>query len=282
MTNIVIGYPNYAKGATYTGGSYVGSLPVTNLGTRELAQVARTTNTNVSSTKFYVDLTDNRVLRTFALVNHNLSQLATVRIKGSTTAFDTSDAFDTSNVAAWSLTFDNLVDWESSVWWIGVAGDEYLRSPYSVIIDLGQWKTARYLTIEISDTANVDGYVQIGYFFAGNAIQPAVNMSYGLQDGWIDYSSVEQSENGTEFFTERRRLRTVTLALDWLSEGESKYFHELQRMCGTVNDILYIPYPDSREETQRYGFLGRLEELSPVERVFLSTRKLPLKIKERA
>ena len=62
MTNIVIGYPNYAKGATYTGGSYVGSLPVTNLGTRELAQVARTTNTNVSSTKFYVDLTDNRVL----------------------------------------------------------------------------------------------------------------------------------------------------------------------------------------------------------------------------
>ena len=52
-------------------------------------------------------------------------------------------------------------------WWTGTAGDEYYRSPYPALLAMPDFTTARYITVEIDDTTNPDGYVQIGRLFAG-------------------------------------------------------------------------------------------------------------------
>ena len=280
MSNIILGYPNRANSSTFAGGSWVGTLPVSNLATREIAQVARSSDTALVSTRFTVDLTQTRSIKLLGLVNHNLSQTATWRIKGSNTAVENSEVFDTGDKPVWTMYFGGLVEWESVSWWIGIAGDEYLRSPYAAMVVLPEWFSVRYLTIEITDLTNPDGYVQVGRFFAGNAIQPQLNADFGLKDSWEDLSTKEYSESGAMFTVARRRLRSVEFMLSGLSPTEAQYFHEIQRLSGTIDEILYVPYPDDMGESQRYGFLGHMVELSPIEYPRYNLRSLPIKIKE--
>jgi hypothetical protein len=178
------------------------------------------------------------------------------------------------------MSFGDFVEWESATWWSGIAGDEYLRSPYNAQIVLDDWYSVRYLTIDIVDTTNPDGYVQIGRLFAGNAIQPAVNADFGLQDAWEDMSSFELSEDGAMFATARRRLRLVTFQFSFLSHTEAQYIHELQRLSGTIDEILYIPYPDDMGESQRYGFMGAMQQLSAIEYPRHALRSTSMRIKE--
>ena len=277
--NIIIGYPNRADGATYSAGSWLAGLPASNLASRELWKVARSTNADLTSTKFRVDLGASKQLKVLSLCNHNLSANATWRVTLGTAA-GASDIYDSGWKSVWSLTFDSVVEWGSAVWWSIPGGDEYLRSPFNAVIIANDTFAARHITVEINDTANADGYVQIGRLFAGGAIQPAYNAQYGLQDSWRDLSTFDTAESGAFWATERRRMRSVSFVLPWLSPGESAYFHELQRQVGTIGEVLYIPYPSDMSESQRYGFLGRLSELSPIDYPYYRARSLPLKIEE--
>jgi hypothetical protein len=63
---------------------------------------------------------------------------------------------------------------------------------------------------------------------------------------------------------------------------EAAYLHEFQRLVGTIDEVLYIPYPADMGESQRYGFMGRLTELSAIDYPYFRIRSLPLKIEELA
>ena len=279
MQNIILSYPNRADAATITGGSWSGALPVTNLANREVWKVARSTDTLPASTKFNVDIGAHKPLRCFALANHNMSAAATWRVTlGSTAGND--DIYDSGWQNVWKITFDDVVEWESITWWAGVAGDEYLRSPYAAMHAAPDIYTARYLTIEVNDAANVDGYVQIGRLFAGGALQPTYNPVYGLQDGMTDLSTTDAAESGAFWGTERRRMRYTSLVLGWVTPTEAQYIQEMQRSLGTIGEVLYIPYPADMGESQRWGYIGRMSELSPIEYPYYRMRSLPIKLEE--
>lgn len=449
MQNIILSYPNRVDGSTITGGNWLPALPAQNLANRELWKVARSTDAALASTKFSVDLGADRLLRCFALANHNFGPEARWKvkvlgeegaenlclysekfaesawIKGSNNivadqvfdpyggggaygiksngtlgnlflsqsilaiepgphtwsawvmcpntstfpangrvltlrrnrggevvqqsilmsasglisgewlrlsvtmedvaigdaltcflGYDFAPSGDTtstlyiyaaqlesglspltykpttsspSNIAllyssqwqdAWQMAFDNLVEWESTIWWTGTAGDEYYRSPYPALLAMPDFITGRYVTVEIDDTANPDGYVQIGRLFAGGGIHPATNASYGLQDSWRDLSTMDASESGSAWATERRRLRGVSFVIDHLTLSEAAYIHEMQRLLGTVKEVLYLPYPDDLGESQRYGFIGSLSELSAIEYPYFNARSSAFKIEE--
>lgn len=279
MQNIILSYPNRADAATITGGSWSGALPVTNLANREVWKVARSTNALLASTKFNVDIGDQKPLRCFALANHNMSASATWRVTlGSTTGGD--DIYDSGWISIWRMAFNDIVEWESITWWTGVAGDEYLRSPYAAMHAAPDIYTARYLTIEVNDAANVDGYVQIGRLFAGGALQPTYNPVYGLQDGMTDLSTTDAAESGARWSTERRRIRNTSFVLGWVTPTEASYVQEMQRSLGTIGEVLYIPYPADMGESQRWGYIGRMSELSPIEYPHYRARSLPIKLEE--
>lgn len=279
--NIIIGYPNRSDAGAISGGAWLAGLPLANMQNRELAKVARSTDCNAASTRFELDLGADRALRTFALVNHNLSADALWRVTLGTTPGG-ADVHDSGTLQVWQMSFDDILDWESASWWLGIAGDEYLRSPYAAMFSAGDYYTARYVTVQIQDAANADGYVQIGRFFAGNAIQPQYNAAYGLQDAWEDLSTTDRAESGADWAVEMRRLRSVSFVLEHLGPTEASYYHEMQRMVGTTGEVLYMPYPADPGENQRYGFLGMLSELSPIDYPYYRARSLPLRIKERA
>lgn len=275
MANLGLAYVNRAIGATVSGGSWQSALPASNVATRVLAAVARSTNALTSSTKLQLDLGAARTLRAFALVNHNLSTAATWTIKLGTTS-GASDVYSGSAANVWRLTA-----MDATVAALGVDDATYQRNDYAAVQVLAQSYSARHLTIEIADTGNADGYVQLGMVFAAGVWSPQVNAEYGLQDGHVDLSSSTAAESGAEWDTARRRRRRVKFLLSRLTQAEGDVVHEMQRVLGTVDDVLYIPDLADAAAQQRYGFVGRLQEMSTLEYPTYAIRAKGFQILER-
>lgn len=275
MANLGLSYVNRAIGATVSGGSWQSALPASNAATRGLAAVARSTNALTSSTKLQFDLGASRTLRAFALVNHNLSSAATWAIKLGTSSGG-SQVYNGSAANVWQLTA-----FDATVAALGVDDATYQRNDYAAIQVLSQAYSARYLTVEIADTANADGYVQLGMVFAGGVWSPTVNAEYGLQDGHNDLSTSSAAESGAPWDTPRRRQRHVRFLLPRLTQAEGDIVHEMQRVVGTVDDVLYIPDLADAAAQQRYGFVGRLREMSALEYPVYAQRAKGFQIVER-
>lgn len=280
MSNLILGWPNRIDDATLTGGSWRAGLTLANLQNRRMSSVARSTTDATADTKFLADLGQSRSLRVVALVNHNLSIDATWRITLGTSSGG-SQVYDSGWQGAWAMTFDSeMLEWEADNWWAGIADDEYVRHPFNIVWPFDAYYSARYVTIEIDDTTNPDGYVQIARPFVGGGLQPVTNASFGASDGWVDPSGIEAAISGAEFFDMRQRYRAARFALEWLDNEDFKRAFELQRRLGTTGEVLYVPDPADLDACQRRGFLGRLRELSPIEYPRLSIRSAAFELKE--
>lgn len=276
MANLGISWVNRAIGATVTGGSWLAGSPASRVATRELAAVARSTNALTSSTVLQLDLGAARTLRAVALVNHNLSTAATVQVDLGTSSGGT-QVLVGSAVNAWQLG-----GFDATVAALGLDDAAYQRSDYAVIQVLSQAYSARHLTIRIADTGNPDGYVQLGMVWAGGLLVPAVNPDYGSpQHGHSDLSSGAETESGASDRTPRRRLRTASFVLPMLTTSEAELAHEMQRVVGTVDDVLYVPDVSDAAAQQRYGFVGLMREMRPIEYPFYARQAKGFALVER-
>lgn len=278
----MIGWPNRGAESAFSGGAWSPALPLSNLSTREPWKVARSIDLLQSSTKFDCDLGSVRNLRSFALGNHNLSRNARWRILLGT-AQSGSDIYDSAWQAVWTLSFDSdLLEWGSLSFWEGAVDDPYAYTgyPYPAVHVLPDWSNARYLTILIDDPENPAGYVQIGKFFAGGGFQPEYNASYGLKDSWIDPTMITDTESGYSFADSRRRRRRVQFSTDHMDSWDAAISMEIQRRQGVWGEVLWVPYPHSQPETQRYGFIGRMTELPGLDYPRYKTRSISWAITE--
>lgn len=89
MSNCLFGWPIYSDpSVTVTPtflagiGSWSASLPLTNLQDRRLAKVTRSSTAAVADTVFQMVLAASRTVKLFAIPDHNLSQSATLRVRG--------------------------------------------------------------------------------------------------------------------------------------------------------------------------------------------------------
>lgn len=177
--------------------------------------------------------------------------------------------YDSGWVNAMQMSLTNAVtDWGANYGLIAVASAQI---------------SARYLQVDIDDPGNSAGYIEAGRLFVGGAFQPTINAAYGLKDGWSDdLSSKTRAQAGAVFVTERRRLRFVNFQIDYLTQAEANEVHELQMLAGTTREVLYVPDSADAVHTQRYGFVGELEELSAIEFPLPSARSSGFRIKELA
>jgi hypothetical protein len=274
MANICLAYPNrIGTGATVSGGTWSATLPLANVADRQITKPARSTGATLAATKFNCDFGSARSLRVFALVNHNLSSAALWRVSLGTSSGGT-QVYAGAWVNVWQLSL------EAGLSSLGVQDADYQRWPFAAVHCLTAPLSARYLTIEVDDTTNTDGYVQIGRAFAAGAFQFAVNPAFGLKDGLRDLSSKASAESGAVWSTPRRRLRQVDFSHPQLTLAEGDTLHEAQRHLGTVDEVFYVPDPTDAAATQRYGFLGQLQELGALDYPNYAMRGLTMRIAE--
>lgn len=264
-TNVLIGYRNLADLATTTlsNGSWSADAPQANLLTADVTETARTADAANASTIISWDLGSAMAIDAIAIPNHSMTTAAQHRLSlGSSAGGTEVHAGAQANVFL-------------------VSGDGRTGLDFMLVIPLPARPSARYGKLELFDAANPDGHLDLGRLVIAQGLIPAVNASWNLGNGWGSASRKARTDGGRRQSWSGRRWRYVELALDWLTDAEGDTVHDIQRVCGTDRDVLYLPDLDDAAACQRYGIWGPIDELSPIRYPMLDTRTVALRIEDR-
>ncbi|WP_136419976.1 hypothetical protein [Herbaspirillum sp. ST 5-3] len=283
--NIIFGYPNRTDEGTLSGGSWQASLPLANLQSRVFAKVARSTDATEASTTFTIDLGQERTIGVLGLVGHNISVDGTVRLRGAATQAEltTNPMYDSGYVNGWpsGMVPLDLLEWEDNNFWLGTLSPESRAGYQSPFTHTFSRTTTRWWEIDISDTTNADGYLQIGRLFLADTWQPAYNMSYGLSLRYEDQSQIETSLGGVDYFDGKTKYRITRFDLDWLSDEEAyTRIVEMQRMLGISGELLIVPDPDDVTNMPRRAYVGRLKSIGELVHDRFGNYRTAVEVKE--
>lgn len=266
------GSPIYSDvGATYTpalsGGSWVAALPLANLQERSLAKVARSTNVLAASTQCECDLGVARAVALVALPKHTISAAGQIRVRAYTGPGGTG-----------SLVYDSGT---LTVWPAGVTAEDIVGWNLGWFLVLPSAQTARYWLLEITDTTNPAGYLDLARLVLAGGWQPTVNLSAGEQLGVTSLTRRDVTDGGAASYVEGPQRRVQTFAIDGLPETEAlTHGFDLQRLAGTSGQIFFVFDPTDTVTGWRRSFLATLRELSALEAPAYQLAKLPFALTE--
>lgn len=269
MANITLSWRNRTDASTLASGSWLSTLPLNNIKNRQVQKVARSSDATLTSTKFTVDLGSAKTIGVVALIVHNISVDGTCRIRGNSITDMTTPAYDSGWVDVWpnGIIPQDLLEWEDDNFWLGTMSQEDRAGYNAPYINLmASQQSLRYWLIEIDDTTNADGYVQIGRLFMGATWTPEYNYEQGSAGlGYSDPTTVEKSLSEAEYFDVRSRSRVFGFNLKFLSSAEAySYVLELQRLAGTSGEVLCIPDSEDTDYLVKRSFVGRMISMSKI------------------
>lgn len=282
MANALIAYNNRVDGATLSGGSWLSGLPLNNLKDRQIGKVARSASALTTATQFDTDIGEDKTTRVIALIGHNLSLDATIRIRGGNDpAFATTD-IDTGWLEVWPAVYPSeTLDWEASNFWSGkYLAEEISGYTLTHVDDLGAVYRSRYWRIEINDPTNSSGYVQIGRAFFGQAWQPSINLLAGASIGWEPNTQVQSALSGGEFFKRYNPTRVARFTTRHTEDEGMANAFEIQRRMGIDGEVVFVWNPDDTVHSIRRRFVGRLRSLSQLEFPWVDRTQTGWEIKE--
>lgn len=270
MANVALLWRKPTDAGVYSGGSWAGGLPASNLAEPDVRRVARSTGTTTAETHFRVDL--NAVMPVsisdFVLLNHNLTTAATVRFVVTTDAADASPAartVDTGPLSVWVPT----VVYGSHPWgvfpWNGIDATAY-PSGTEFFHRSGQVGLGRYVWCYIEDAANPAGYIEIGRFMSGASWSPRTNVAYGASIRWIDPGEARRTRGGRRIINARPRYRQFELSFQRLTKSEAfGVAFEIDRQLGKGgNFYLSIDPEEGGEFRFRRSVYAALVDSAPI------------------
>ncbi len=261
MPRPILAFPTFLDdGVSYeptlSNGSYTTTLPLTNIKTRHLSEVARTSNALAASTKFDADLGVARAVGLLAILVPNLTQssVPTVRWRGASDSGFISVVYDSGTVQAFPSGVDRELADGLNIWTVTIPSTA---------------QTARYWRCEIVDTANVDGYLDFARVFIAQAYYPTIAPVYGAKFGAESDSVRSLTDGGAALYDKRPIRRTVQFTIANIAEAEAMGdAFRLQRQAQTTGQIFFVW--DADETT--YGYVRRfpcvMRELSAIEHTF--------------
>ena len=251
---VALGFANQTDQATLSGGSWNASYPITNLQNRYLSQKARTSDDSTGSTTISIDLGAVQSIGVVALIATNISPSASIRIRGADNSSMTSPAYDSGTV------------------------EPYEHTDYAISFDVVE---VQYWRIDITDTSNPDGYVEIGRLFIGGRFRPAINVDYGPTIGVESKTQVQEALNGPEYFDDRVNRRVWKGTWSALTNAEA-YRQMLVIMRGQdVSGEVYFfeDDEDTLYQDQRW-FYGRMRSLNAIDWPYLDRHSVGVEISE--
>lgn len=269
MSNILLAYHNQTDSGTLSGGSWLSTLPLVNLQNRLVQRVARSNGATLAATKFDMDFGVAKTIGVVALVVHNMSVSAKVRVQADDAADFATPTYDSGWVDVWpsGQIPQDLLNWEDDNFWLGTISASAragYQSPYIHVLSAAQ--TYRYWRIEVDDTTNSDGYVHIGRLFMSPAWTPNINYSYGDTLGYAPTTKVETSLSGAEYFDVTSSPREFTFKLGGLDDSEAyDYALQIQRLCGIHGEILQIPDQADTSRIPVRAFVARITGITPID-----------------
>ncbi len=225
MGNVIILSPTLSDAATLVASTAVATLPVTNLQTIQPKRKWRSSGVTEYIT---IDFgTAGAACTGMALIGHNLTSAATLRIRAKATSDVTvSPTVDTTALTAWPAT--------------GKTADTYWPQYLSWLA----WVNAsalRYWRLDIADAANPAGYLEAGRFMLGAYWQPTINFDLGGTPLAFDQVDVQTKTDYGEIFMDRRqRSAARRFALQITGADKTEVLSgiaEIQRLRGMHGDV---------------------------------------------
>lgn len=235
MKNLIIASP---LSGTVTGTSGQGDFVIGNLLKRELSDFYRTSLVS----EINIDFGSATEIDFISLIAH--TGQGSVTVKAGTT--------------------DAVTDYTSGSLDL-ITGTDYGFDKNSFVLNLDTSQTYRYWKIEIDDTGNADGYIDIGRLYVTKKFQPTVNVSYGLGEGYIDNSRKTRKISGGTSSVIRTPLKTIEFSLDFGDKAEM--YGELRDFDfyrGIARDIVIVPDYDDNTYFQKRFIYGTMDELNPI------------------
>lgn len=179
----------------------------------------------------------------------------------------------------------DLLEWEDDNFWLGTISQQAragFQSPYIHKLNSASPVTSRYWRVEILDSNNSDGYVQIGRLFMARGWTPVVNYAYGASIGYQDPTPIDTALSGAEYFDVRNKFRVLNFTLDYLTDSEAyNYALELQRLAGVSGEVLVMPDGGEDISVQPLrSFVGRLRQIGAVRHPNPTAYSVSFEVKE--
>lgn len=264
----LISYPDRTlAAAALSGGSWQATAPITRLSDALLANVARSTNALAASSQFQVDLGSAYDIRVVSLCRHNISAAGTVRVTGYSDSGYSSLVADSGAITAWpdGFTAQNVADYPKN--WTYCFTDAI---------------SARYWKVEIIDTANAAGYIELGRCWLGDAFVPEVGVSYGMDNGYESRDIVEESLDGIPWGDKRTPRRALNASFSTLTPAERRNAIIMQKKLTETDEAYWITDMMATVEDMLIdAFPCFLRKPSPVVSASFGINQFPISIIER-
>lgn len=258
---------------TFSSGSWSSSFPLTNLNTGKFHKAIRSTDATNASTKFDTDFGAARPLMVVGLVRHNLTPVvgtSKVRVRFSNDNTFATSLYDSGWVDAYQAFYAPASlpwGWDPAVWTGGPTQmdlQHYKSLAFTLVADA--LYVAQYMRIEVDDTTNTAGYVQIGGVFAGPGFQPEINIAVGATIGWKDLTVASTGEYGVRYYKNLPKVREAEFTWDLLSQDQGMEIpFEMEGRQGISGTCYFVLDPTTLYHMHRWSFPCTLEELSPLQ-----------------
>jgi len=118
----------------------------------------------------------------------------------------------------------------------------------------------RYGRVTITDTANADGYVEVGKIMVGQSWSPATNHNWGAAHRRVKESTISRTRGGGARSSPATSYRVVSVGFSWLDDVEDAELDDILARYGLQSGVLLSCYPEeggARERTYSvYGLLS--------------------------
>lgn len=259
-----IGYDNRTPEGVISGGSHTDGMPLNNLKDESPAIKARTTDLQLSSTMFNFYNGEDRVIRMWAICNHNFSPEALFRVRCSENSDLSSPLYDTGWMRVWDYPYGpNEVEWESNNFWFGQYQERELSGYRWHLARLMPILTnASYWRFEFDDRLNPRGFVEYGVLMLASGFQFGNNVEWGAGIGWQSNTKVKRSIGGNKFFDHRDSTRVAQFLTKFNDEDEAfGIWFDMQGRMGLDGTVFYMYDPTDTKHALRRQWLGTLTKL---------------------
>lgn len=258
MSQLRIIYDNAADNATLTASSTAGSLVASNMKSNIKSRVWRSTSTSAILTMYLDrDETVNAVILAFT----NMTPSAVIRVSG--TDSNNNVVFESQPILSNPPAPLGFFEW----------GDTLAENAYSGILPLsvnnfsqGRYSyariwlensyTVRNLFIEITDTFNSAGYIEVGKLIAGKYWSPAVGTEVGATEVLSeDSSTLFRSEAGDLWADQGSKHRVISLNLPSLDPVERDKTWQMLRNKSKGLPVLVSAFSNDEDSALEQMFM---------------------------
>lgn len=308
MPNLRIIYPNLlTSSSTVEGSNDIG--PANKLLTDTKSSVWRTNNTFVSSQEIGVDLgyaiqVPLGTVLGAVLVNTNFSSAATIRLRcfnnsgkslatngvildGGSQALVETGGYDSGAILAAPYQNLGINNWSDDVFLPAAStSTEYKnRKVYARVFlpPLTVSRNVRYIQITVTDTANINTYLEASRLIVGPVWSPKYNTSYGLSAGVKDLSTSVRTEAGDLITSVGIQVNTLNFDLKYLSTEDRITFNKIAKLAGMSKPIFVSLFPDNTtdwEKEQVYQLYGKFTQMPGLEHSVLDMYSAQVELEE--